>query len=253
MQAPRNSSWSTDCDSRAVRTSTSPANRSWPREHKIAAFGVVTALLGVVVTLLVGIAQLRNHSGISTTVGTNNGVINNGTIIGSAPVTGAASPATSLCPDAASPPKSGGEQTRILVKVDRDDSSCYTDSLTLARLPATLSMVITYFNATATTTQRVVAGVNLAPYMHLVPQTTRLVTSSTSVQGVPIADHVDTGGVYIGAFAPSASGSLFFKVSVESADGLSCGIHQLSVTGIAGSSGPSDPHGLATVRFTRHC
>ena len=91
---------------------------------------------------------------------------------------------------------------------------CYTQTLAPVQPGSTLKYLISYRNISTKVQKRVAIGVNLAPGLLLISDST-MVANASYPHGISVGtNHIASGGIVIGNYGANANAYISFKVGV---------------------------------------
>jgi hypothetical protein len=125
----------------------------------------------------------------------------------------------------------------ILIDVATTKPACWTQGLSPVNPGTTLRYLIEYYNSSKFPEPNVVIGVNLAPGVKLIPNTT-LIYNGEFPHGTPDnANNIASGGVDIGNYKPGAGAYVQFDAALPLAGGADCGWNKFSTVGWGQANG----------------
>ena len=196
----------------------------------------------------------------------DNELINRGTIIygsasppvtGSAspPVTGSASPPvtrSASCAEPSFPPLAGTSRIFVHFDVATQNSTCWTTSA-VTEAGDTVRYMITYENASSVLQNQVAVGVNLAPGIALVPNSTYLTNAGYPDSLLYHSNNVASGGIVIGNYAAGSVAYVVFSVATPFLQNKPCGPYRFTSVGVVLVHETKQFYNSARISMTKAC
>lgn len=242
--------------------------KSWTRDHKLLAYGIVATLVAAIVTAAATI--VAGNIGAS---GANNGVINNGTInygpiyvappaaapsasiLPSRPVQIEASSAESCADFAPGAPVYNGVTAGLLAKQDGHSESCWTLEFDPDHIPSAVEYLVWYKN-TGKSPQRSVYVAFRFPHDQVPTPGSIVLYNGNYLNGYTFpVTNANEVTVNIGDYNPDDNGIAYVKVTATTpfAEELQCGANTDVMQAWVGPVGSTLVHLQLKVNMTRHC
>lgn len=170
-----------------------------------------------------------------------------------APTTAKPKSAPVNCPAILEPATHSNPDLDVVIDVASDSEPCWTQVLAPVVPGATIHYLITYKNTSASWQRDVGVGVNLAPGVNLVPNSTWIYNLTTPKGDEDSSNRIALGGISIGSYGPGEGAYVRFAVDLPLSGAMGCGLNDYRSVGVVQPAGFDQVYNTVIVDVNKGC